>query len=282
MKLRLQVRHQAGVQRAKELADILKTGFGATKVVLFGSMLSADEIHIASDIDLAVWGLPSEKYFAALGRLLTSTQNFDVDLVRIEEAPPSLKAYILKDGLVLTSMLSSAMDLSTPECEYLVSNHRRMASYSVLVSRIRRILSELMAEYDYAQSQALLAQKTRQDVCWTAVGLSLHSFYTGLEKAFEQIADKVDDGLDRNSEQWHKALLDQIVLDIPGVRPPVIDESARQYLEKYLSFRHVIRSNYTHRLEPERIADNFYMLEDCYVLITQQLSVFCDFLVAID
>ncbi len=283
MKLRLQARHQAGVQKAKELADILKTDFGATKVVLFGSMLSASDIHMASDIDLAVWDLPAEKYFAALGRLLTSTRNFDIDLVRIEEAPPSLQSYLLKDGLVLDSALNLAPILNNMlEHEYPLSNHRRMASYSILVSRIRRILSELAAEYDYAQSQALLAQETQQDIYWTAVGLSLHSFYTGLEKAFEQIADKVDAGLDTKSEQWHKALLDQMALDVPGVRPPVIDESAYQYLEKYLSFRHVIRSHYTHRLEPVRIADNFYMMEDCYALITRQLNEFCDFLAAID
>lgn len=274
MRSRLKTRHQAGLKQAKALADILKAEFGATKVALFGSMLSVNDIHLGSDIDLAVWDLPYEEYIAALTALMTSAKEFDVDLVRIEEAPPSLKTYILRDGLVLDN------DLTEPDS--VISPSRPMPNHKILVSRIRRTLDDLEAEYEYAQSQAAQAQATKQDVYWTAVGLSLHSFYTGLEKTFEQIAEKVDGGLDNSAEQWHKALLDQMTLDIPGVRPPVIDEQARQYLRKYLSFRHVIRSNYTHRLEPEGIAKNYQMLEDFYALITKQLNSFCDFLISVD
>lgn len=274
MRSRLQTRHQDGLQQAKALADILKAKFGATKVALFGSMLSVNDIHLGSDIDLAVWGLPYEEYIAALTALMTNAKEFDVDLVRIEEAPPSLKTYILRDGLVLDT------DMTEPDS--VISPNRPMPDHKILISRIRRTLDDLKAEYEYAQSQAEQAQATKQDVYWTAVGLSLHSFYTGLEKTFEQIAEKVDGGLDNSAEQWHKALLDQMTLNVPGVRPPVIDERACQYLRKYLSFRHVIRSNYTHRLEPEGIAKNYQMLEDFYALITQQLDGFCDFLISVD
>lgn len=96
----LQARHQLGMAQAQRLAEILKTKFGATRVVLFGSMLSASDIHMSSDIDLAVWGLPVEKYLSALGHLLMSAKEFSVDLVRIEEAPSSLKAYIDRKSVV--------------------------------------------------------------------------------------------------------------------------------------------------------------------------------------
>ena len=46
--------HQAGLKYAEDLATILKSEFGATKVMLFGSMLSARSISLWSDIDLAV------------------------------------------------------------------------------------------------------------------------------------------------------------------------------------------------------------------------------------
>ncbi|WP_141242189.1 nucleotidyltransferase domain-containing protein [Leptolyngbya sp. BC1307] len=65
MRSRLQAGHQAGLQQAKILADILKAEFGATQVVLFGSMLSVNDIHLGSDIDLAVWDLPFVMLFAA-------------------------------------------------------------------------------------------------------------------------------------------------------------------------------------------------------------------------
>ena len=270
---RLQKRHQAGLKQAKELAEILKTEFGATKAVLFGSMLCVNDVHMGSDIDLAVWNLPSKEYFAAVSRMMDA-HDFAVDLVRIEEAPPSLRSHILEDGLLL--------DRNTPDCEQILDSDRSMPNYGVLISKLRRILSDLKAEYEYAQGQASTARETKQDVYWTSVGLSLHSFYTGLEKAFELIAKQVDDTLDTSTGRWHKALLDQMTLNLPGVRPPVINKQAYRYLDRFLSFRQVIRSNYAHRLDPEGIAANFEMLEDCYGLVSQQLNDFCDFLASVD
>lgn len=273
--LRLKQRHKDGLKQAKELADILKTKFGATKVVLFGSMLSVNDIRMKSDIDLAVWNISSKDYISALSALMNHSRSFDVDLVRIEEAPSSLKTYVQDKGLVLEDKI--------PRSDEFISEESSMPKYSALISRIRQTLADVDGEYSYAKSQAELAVETKQDVYWTAVGLSLHGFYTGLEKAFERIVDKVDGGLVSNeSGQWHKDLLDQMTWDVPDTRPPVIDNETRQYLDKYLSFRHVIRSNYTYRLEPERIAANFYMLEDCYKLVTKQLNDFCDFLTSVD
>ncbi|MBE9060742.1 nucleotidyltransferase family protein [cf. Phormidesmis sp. LEGE 11477] len=272
---RLKQRHQDGLKQAKELADILKAKFGATKVVLFGSMLSVNDIRMKSDIDLAAWDIPSKNHISALAALMNHSRSFAVDLVRIEEAPLSLSAYIRDKGLVLGD--------SIPQSDEFISEESSMPKYNALISRIRQTLADIDGEYDYAKSQAALAEETKQDVYWTAVGLSLHGFYTGLEKTFERIVDKVDEGLvSSQSGQWHKDLLDQMTLDVPGTRPPVIDQTTRQYLDMYLSFRHVIRSNYTHRLDPEKIADNFYMLEDCYRLVTKQLNDFCDFLASVD
>ncbi|MEL7072033.1 MAG: nucleotidyltransferase domain-containing protein [Cyanobacteria bacterium J06581_3] len=270
---RLKQRHQAGLATARDLADILKKDFGATKVALFGSMLSINNIRMRSDIDLAVWDLPSLKYISALTRLMNCSGSFDVDLVRIEEAPPSLRKCILDEGLIL--------DKDVPQSDEFIGDDA-MPKYNALIRRIRQSLSDIDREYSYAHEQAMLAKETKQDIYWTAVGLSLHGFYTGIEKAFERIVDNVDGGLiSSKSGQWHKDLLDQVLLDVPGTRPAVIDQRTREYLDEYLSFRHVIRNNYTHRLDPEKIAVNYEMLEDCYQLLTQQLSDFCDFLASV-
>lgn len=272
---RLKQRHQEGLKTAKALADILKGDFGATQVVLFGSMLSVNDIRMKSDIDLAVWNLPYDDYIRALAELMNHSGPFGVDLVRIEEAPPSLKRYVLNEGLLLGGDI--------PQSDEFTGEGSSMSKYTAMVSRLHQTIVDTGKEYQYVCGQAALAKETHQDIYWTAVGLGLHGFYTGLEKAFERIVDNVDQGLVRSkSGQWHKDLLDQMMLDMPGVRPPVIDRKMRQYLDEYLSFRHVIRSNYTHRLDPERIAANFQMLEDCYRLIIQQLNDFCEFLSSID
>jgi len=69
---------------------------GATSVRLFGS-LARGEATATSDIDLAVAGLPSRDYFPTLADLMALC-GCPVDLVRIEEAPPSLLDCIRAEG----------------------------------------------------------------------------------------------------------------------------------------------------------------------------------------
>ncbi len=274
MRSRLQNRHQAGLQQAKALADILKLDFGATKVVLFGSMLSLNDIHMDSDIDLAVWDLPFEDYLAVFGKLLTTSKAFDVDLVRIEEASPSLRAYILKEGLMLGE--------EVPISDTLVKGPLSMPSYLVLIGRIQRELEDIQAQYQQTQAQLEVAKETGQNAYWMAVSLGMHGIYTGLEKIFEQIAREVDGELNKRSDRWNKELLEQMATYIPTIRTAVIDTDTFISLEKYLSFRHVVRSNYAYRLEPERIDANFQILKNGYASLIRQLNEFCDFLATID
>jgi len=77
-------------------ADLLRTA-GAREVYIFGSM-ARGRAHEKSDIDLAVAGLPPERFFAAMARL----QNlFDrnVDLVDLDDATP-FTAYLKDKGLL--------------------------------------------------------------------------------------------------------------------------------------------------------------------------------------
>ena len=95
------VRHQLGWVRARAATQILKEEFGVEAVYLFGSLLEPEAVHPASDIDLAVAGLDSQRYYEALGELLCRTKDFSVDLVRLEEAQPSLAKHILQSGVQL-------------------------------------------------------------------------------------------------------------------------------------------------------------------------------------
>lgn len=270
---RLKQRHQAGLNTAKVLADILKADFGASKVVLFGSMLSVNDIHMNSDIDLAVWNLPFSDYIQALTALMSNAGEFSVDLVRIEEAPPSLKAYIVDKGLRLGE--------TVPQSDELTREISSMRAHAVLVARIQRELGHISTQYAETGAQLAVAKATGQNAYWMAVSLSLHAIYTGLEKIFEQIARSVDGELNQG-KHWHKTLLEQMATEIAGVRTAVIDFQTLELLEKYLAFRHVVRSNYAYRLEPERIEANFHILENCYDSLVQQLNDFCEFLSSID
>jgi predicted nucleotidyltransferase len=52
---------------ARVVAGMLKKRFGATRVVVFGSLARKSVFTPWSDIDLAVWGIAPEKYYQAAG-----------------------------------------------------------------------------------------------------------------------------------------------------------------------------------------------------------------------
>jgi len=83
-------------ERFPEAKRILVERYHADRVVLFGS-LATGRYSERSDVDLAVEGMPSASYFRALADLMTLFGG-PVDLVRVEEAAPSLRAHIDEEG----------------------------------------------------------------------------------------------------------------------------------------------------------------------------------------
>ena len=79
-----------------QVVAVLRQRFCVERIVLFGS-LAQGELFPDSDVDLAVEGLAAEQYFAAIDAAATLLA-LPVDLVRLEEAPPSLIRRIEREG----------------------------------------------------------------------------------------------------------------------------------------------------------------------------------------
>jgi predicted nucleotidyltransferase len=75
---------------ARRAAGLLRERYGATRVVVFGSLVRPDEFWPLSDVDLAAWGVASDQYLEAFSRTLDLTTDFSIDLVRGEEARRSV------------------------------------------------------------------------------------------------------------------------------------------------------------------------------------------------
>lgn len=77
---------------------------GAKKVILFGSAArSLDGAELKpQDLDLACEGIPPDRFFAALGKLLT-TLSVPVDLVGLQGRGlrPSIRERISREGILL-------------------------------------------------------------------------------------------------------------------------------------------------------------------------------------
>ena len=95
---RLEERRARAWAVAQQAAVILKTEFGAERVLAFGSLLQPRLFHERSDVDLAVWGLDERRYLRALARLLDLEPDIEVDLVEAEQARPALLRVITREG----------------------------------------------------------------------------------------------------------------------------------------------------------------------------------------
>jgi predicted nucleotidyltransferase len=86
---------------AQQAAQLLKTDFGAARVVVFGSVCSPQLFHQHSDVDLAVWDLEEHFYYQAVGRLQGLDPDIAVDVVEVERAPRALQEVIQQTGVPL-------------------------------------------------------------------------------------------------------------------------------------------------------------------------------------
>jgi len=109
------------------------------------------------------------------------------------------------------------------------------------------------------------------------VALNLHSFYSALERIFELIALELDGGT-LGGETWHTELLRQMSLDVPDLRPPVLQAETAARLDEYRKFRHRIRNIYAMNLDPDRMAPLVAGLPILWPAIQQELIAFAVFL----
>jgi len=86
---------------AQQAAALLKERFDARRVVLFGSLARRDFFHRRSDVDLAVEGIKSQDFWRAWSALDTLGCEFEIDLVDVETASPSLRQQIEREGVEL-------------------------------------------------------------------------------------------------------------------------------------------------------------------------------------
>jgi predicted nucleotidyltransferase len=88
---------------ARVAAGMLKKRFGATRVVVFGSLARKSVFTPWSDIDLAVWGIAPEKYYRAAGAAMDIglEEGVRVDVVDPEDCDRQFLKDIEQEGIDL-------------------------------------------------------------------------------------------------------------------------------------------------------------------------------------
>ncbi|WP_121971467.1 hypothetical protein [Leptolyngbya sp. BC1307] len=95
------------------------------------------------------------------------------------------------------------------------------------------------------------------------ISMNLHGFYTGVERILSSIATHVDKNLPSGTK-WHQDLLIQMSSSVERIRPLVLSADTLAELRAFLAFRHVVRNNYAHALDVEKVLEDASRLTSCF------------------
>lgn len=131
------------------------------------------------------------------------------------------------------------------------------------VLQTQRLISKVPQTQDDDMKQALIA----------AIALNMQSFYTGAERIFYEIAKQIDGSVPAHAD-WHKQLLEQLSVEIPSVRHAVLSEMTLAHLDEFRRFRHVVRSNYSYKLNASLVIRLSEKLSTCSQHLRQDVRTF--------
>jgi hypothetical protein len=115
------------------------------------------------------------------------------------------------------------------------------------VDAARALLSDLVN-----RQQAIAA--ANDPVLLGYAAITLHRIYTALETAFERICRTLEGSLPTGRDS-HQALLADMALELPGLRPRVLRPETAQELQALLRFRHFVRHAYAVSWDGQRIGE---------------------------
>lgn len=111
---------------------------------------------------------------------------------------------------------------------------------------------------------------------FSALALSLHTFYTGCERILVRLVNNLDGGVPK-SPDWHQGLLRQTTLTIPGIRGPIISNlGIYEFLSELRGLRHVIRNIYLKQLRRENLLSFGQEAIRLYPQIKQEIVQFME------
>ena len=86
---------------SRQIVRLLKEKYGATRVVLFGSLSHDAWFTPRSDIDICAEGIPVDQFSLAESEVQKAGEGFKIDLVEPDECSAELLRVIEKEGIDL-------------------------------------------------------------------------------------------------------------------------------------------------------------------------------------
>jgi hypothetical protein len=146
-----------------------------------------------------------------------------------------------------------------------------------LVTRIHQELDEIPRVLARMNEGWERFRRSNDDYYLDGVALNLHGFFLGIERILTRIAEAIDGDLPRG-ENWHLLLLQQMMIEVPRVRPAVISTETGTKLDEYRRFRHVVRNVYTHDFDPVKLGNLVSSASELLTQVKAELLAFAAFL----
>ena len=162
---------------AHRIATMLYDDFGATKVAVFGSLAEQESFSKWSDIDIAVWGIPNNKYFRAASIASDINGLFKVDLVDFESSKGLFRERIQSQLIPIEKGIVYEMDRSALiQC---ISDER---------SKIEQTVGKIAERLEKIKT---VPNEYREEI-ETTIAKNLVDCYRSVENIFKRIALDVD------------------------------------------------------------------------------------------
>ncbi|MCY3551548.1 MAG: hypothetical protein OXH39_13890 [Candidatus Poribacteria bacterium] len=252
---------QRAWQTAHRIAEMLYKDFGATQVAVFGSLAEADAFSKWSDIDIAVWGIPNDKYFRAASVTSDISGLFKVDLVDFDSCKGLFRERIqsqltpIKKGVTYKVDRSALIQRISDEC-----------------IEIEGTIEKITERLEKIKTAPIIYKEEIE----TAIAKNIVDCYRGIETIFKQIAMDIDLRMPDGS-RWHKELLIQMT-EPYAERQPVISQETFEILEEFLEFRHVFNNIYEKKLTYSKTEKNAKQIGELFDILSKELDTFIAYL----
>ena len=173
---------------------MLYEDFDATQVAVFGSLAESDAFSKWSDIDIAVWGIPSKKYLRAVWKAEEISGLFKIDLVDFESSKGLFRERIQSQLIPIKKGVIYKVDRSALIQRISDERNKIDGTIGKITERLEKIKT---APVEYKEEVE------------TTIAKNLVDCYRGKWRTFsDEIALDVDLRIPDGS-MWHKELLMQ-------------------------------------------------------------------------
>ena len=267
---------------AYQVATLLYEQFGATQVVVFGSLTEPIGFTNRSDIDIAVSGLSTDDYDKAWGMVMDFKSGFKIDFINFDTSKGLFRERIKYQAIPIEKGSHSGLwqtlyehlqrqVFPTEDGDIYEMNRKRLTQrINDELDKIEGTLERIHRGLDNIDVLPVQAREFIENT----IATDLADIYNGIERIFERIAREVDTLMPTGS-RWHKNLLAQMAEKRPE-RRPVISENTHRELGELLKFRHKVTNIYGKELRYEKTIPHAKSIETLLANVSQDLNTFTD------